>query len=211
MLEEHSRDVYTNYLESHTVRYNTLRHEAFKFVDEGAKSSETYEAAMDALEEAADTVVHATKYGGKNASVNGRIRGNSTVDAARAKRASGVLEENSGQHMSEVSNPSTMFTLGQFLYFFVFLDLRAALLLLMDMLVWFVAILSRILVIDFFYLMQDNLDKRIRELKKELGAAKRKCEVYRANLLSVLKDIEDHKLQLSIKVQNVKISLKDGL
>lgn len=55
------------------------------------------------------------------------------------------------------------------------------------------------------------MDKRIQELTNELEGANRKCEVYRANLLSVLKDIEDHKLQLSIKVQNIKISMKDGL
>lgn len=55
------------------------------------------------------------------------------------------------------------------------------------------------------------MDKKIRELTNELEYATRKCEVYRTNLLSVLKDIEDHKLQLSIKVQNIKISMKDGL
>lgn len=55
------------------------------------------------------------------------------------------------------------------------------------------------------------MDRKIGELINGVEAAKRRCEVYRANLLSVLKDIEDHKLQLSIKVQNVKISMKDGL
>lgn len=54
------------------------------------------------------------------------------------------------------------------------------------------------------------MDKKIQELTKELEFASKKCEVYRANLLSVLKDIEDHKLQLSIRVQNIKISLKDS-
>lgn len=52
---------------------------------------------------------------------------------------------------------------------------------------------------------------KIRELTSELEYVNRKCEVYRANLLSVLKDVEDHKLQLSIKVQNIKISMKDGM
>lgn len=33
--------------------------------------------------------------------------------------------------------------------------------------------------------------------------------MYRANLLSVLKDIEDQKLQLSVKVQNIKLGMKD--
>ena len=49
------------------------------------------------------------------------------------------------------------------------------------------------------------------KLYKNPASPNRKCEVYRANLLSVLKDIEDHKLQLSIKVQNIKISLKDSI
>lgn len=60
-------------------------------------------------------------------------------------------------------------------------------------------------------IVQDDMDKKIRELTNELECANRKCEVYRANLLSVLKDIEEHKLQLSIKVENIKIGMKDGL
>lgn len=59
--------------------------------------------------------------------------------------------------------------------------------------------------------LQDDMDKKIIELTNQLQYANRKCEVYRANLLSVLKDIEDHKLQLSIKVQNIKISMKDSI
>jgi hypothetical protein len=55
------------------------------------------------------------------------------------------------------------------------------------------------------------MDKKIQELRDELEYANRKCEVYRANLLSVLKDIEDHKLQLSIKVQSIKISMKGSI
>ncbi|XP_048429694.1 protein FAR1-RELATED SEQUENCE 5-like [Pyrus x bretschneideri] len=157
MLEERSSDVYTNYLESHTVRYNTLRHEAFKFVD-GARSSETYDIAVEALKEAAKKVAHAIKNEGK-AMLNGHVRGSLAGGASRAAHcASGDYEGSSGQHLSE-----------------------------------------------------DDMDKKIRELTNELECAKRKCEVYRANLRSVLKDIEDHKLQLSIKVQNIKIGMKDGL
>ena len=55
------------------------------------------------------------------------------------------------------------------------------------------------------------MDKKIKDLTHELDCANRKCEVYRANLLSVLRDIEDHKQQLSVKVQNVKLSMKDVL
>ncbi|XP_039006269.1 protein FAR1-RELATED SEQUENCE 5-like [Hibiscus syriacus] len=53
----------------------------------------------------------------------------------------------------------------------------------------------------------DDMDKKFRELANELEYASKKCEVYWSSLLSVLKDIEDHKLQLSIKVQNIKISM----
>ncbi|KAJ6727831.1 PROTEIN FAR1-RELATED SEQUENCE 5-LIKE [Salix koriyanagi] len=55
----------------------------------------------------------------------------------------------------------------------------------------------------------DDQDKKIQKLHRKLERAQRKCEVYRANLLSVLKDIEEQKLQLSIKVQNIKLGMKD--
>lgn len=109
MLEERSSDVYTNYLESHTVRYNTLRHEAFKFVD-GAKSSETYDIALDALKEAAKKVALATKNDGK-AMVNGHVRGNLAGGASRSHYASGNHEGSSGQHLSEVRVISQYFLL----------------------------------------------------------------------------------------------------
>lgn len=60
-------------------------------------------------------------------------------------------------------------------------------------------------------LLQDEMDKKINQLRNELESANRKCEAYRTNLLSVLKEMEDQKLQVSIKVQNIKISLKDNL
>ncbi|EOX98949.1 FAR1-related sequence 5 [Theobroma cacao] len=153
ILEERASDVYTNYLESHTVRYNTLRHEAFKFVEEGSKSLNTYNVALGALQEAVKRVALAAKNEGRTRMVNGRVMGDSARD-----RANSIKHRVPSQPLSE-----------------------------------------------------DDMDKKIRELTNELEFANRKCEVYRANLLSVLKDIEDHKLQLSIKVQNIKISMKDGL
>ncbi|KAK8568383.1 hypothetical protein V6N12_006936 [Hibiscus sabdariffa] len=154
ILEERSSDLYTNYLESHTVRYNTLRHEAFKLVDEGSKSLGACNVSIDALQQAAKRVALATKNDGRTTLVNGRIRGDSARDASRANTLNHKLP---CQPLSE-----------------------------------------------------DDMDKKIRELTNELEYASKKCEVYRSNLLSVLKDIEDHKLQLSIKVQNIKISMKDG-
>lgn len=158
ILEERASAVYTNYLESHTVRYNTLRHEAFKFVDDAANSVDTYDVAMKALKEAAKRVALATKNEGKVSMVNGRIRGHLASDGSLVKHTSGDRQGSLDQHMSE-----------------------------------------------------DDMDKKIRELTEELDCANQKGEVYRANLLSVLKDVDDHKQQLSIKVQNVKLSMKDNL
>lgn len=123
ILEEHSSNLYNNYLESHTVRYNTLRHKAFKHVDEGAKSQETYEAALCALQEAAERVADAIKNNGKTAMVNGRARGNpnSTVNASRASHSVRDHQRDSGQHMSEVRVIFTVFSVN---LFFLCLDLR---------------------------------------------------------------------------------------
>ncbi|KAF9602217.1 hypothetical protein IFM89_025839 [Coptis chinensis] len=55
----------------------------------------------------------------------------------------------------------------------------------------------------------DEKEKKIQELSRDLSRANRKSELYRANLLTVLKDIEDQKLQLSVKVQNIKLGMKD--
>lgn len=51
--------------------------------------------------------------------------------------------------------------------------------------------------------------KKIRRLTAELNNTNKRCEVYRSNLLAVLKDMEDQKLKLSVKVQNAKLSLKE--
>ncbi|XP_015571867.1 protein FAR1-RELATED SEQUENCE 5 [Ricinus communis] len=160
ILEERATDVYTNYLESHTVRYNTLRHEAFKFVDEGSKSLDTYNVAVSALQEAAKRVSLATKNDVRSNMVNGRGRGDLASNGSRANVSSG-----SGNHLGRSAQ----------------------------------------------HFSEDEMDKKIQELIHELDYANRKCDIYRANLLSVLKDIEDHKLQLSIKVQNIKISMKNSI
>jgi len=64
---------------------------------------------------------------------------------------------------------------------------------------------------ELLNILQDDMDKHITKLTDELECANRKCEMYRSNLLSVLKAVEDHKLELSVKVENIKISMKDGL
>ncbi|XP_028780991.1 protein FAR1-RELATED SEQUENCE 5 [Neltuma alba] len=157
ILEDHSTDVYTYYLESHTVRYNTLRHEALKFVDEGAKTRENYDMAMVALQEAAKRVAEAIKTDGRTPVSNGKVRSCLLNDGSHREYTRGIHEESLSQHMSE-----------------------------------------------------DDMDKNIRELMSELQSANRKCEIYRSNLLSVLKAVEDHKSELSVTVQNIKIGMKDG-
>ncbi|QCD91234.1 hypothetical protein DEO72_LG4g2199 [Vigna unguiculata] len=56
---------------------------------------------------------------------------------------------------------------------------------------------------------KDEQDRTIEKLTRQLDRARRKCEVYRSNLLSILKDIEEQKLQLSVKVQNIKLGMKE--
>ncbi|KAJ6369114.1 hypothetical protein OIU78_001477 [Salix suchowensis] len=55
----------------------------------------------------------------------------------------------------------------------------------------------------------DEKQRKIRELTAELESTNQRCEVYRANLLAVLKDMEEQKLKLSVKVQNARLSLKE--
>lgn len=57
--------------------------------------------------------------------------------------------------------------------------------------------------------LQVEKQKKISELTAELDDTNQRCEVYRANLLAVLRDMEDQKLKLSVKVQNARLSLKD--
>ncbi|OMP12327.1 hypothetical protein COLO4_03304 [Corchorus olitorius] len=55
----------------------------------------------------------------------------------------------------------------------------------------------------------EDAEKKIQELSLELEDASRRCEGYRTKLLAVLKDMEEQKLKISVKVQNVRLILKD--
>ncbi|CAK9147673.1 unnamed protein product [Ilex paraguariensis] len=156
MLEERTCDVLNSSRESLTVRYNHLRDEALKFVDEGVKTVEIYNVAMTSLQEAANKVANAKKNGGKIAS------GNVASSEDRATQGS-LAKSTTGDHQWGADQPLSV----------------------------------------------DDQDKKIQKLSRQLERAKRKCEVYRANLLSVLKDIEQQKLQLTVKVQNIKLGMKD--
>ncbi|XP_010436905.1 PREDICTED: protein FAR1-RELATED SEQUENCE 9 isoform X2 [Camelina sativa] len=52
-------------------------------------------------------------------------------------------------------------------------------------------------------------ERTILELTTELERTGQRCEVYRANLLSILRDMEEQKFQLSLKVQTARLSLKE--
>ncbi|XP_019256878.1 PREDICTED: protein FAR1-RELATED SEQUENCE 5-like [Nicotiana attenuata] len=54
----------------------------------------------------------------------------------------------------------------------------------------------------------DEQDKKIQKLTWKLERARQKCELYRTNLMTVLKDIEQQKLQLTVKVQSIKLGMK---
>ncbi|XP_057491892.1 protein FAR1-RELATED SEQUENCE 5-like [Actinidia eriantha] len=150
MLEERANDLLNNSRESLTVRYNNLRHEALKYVDEGVKTVEIYNVAMDALREAASKVAVANNKGGR------------ITDRDHLSHRSHP-NDTGGLHQSGSEGP----------------------------------------------LSQDEQDRKIQKLTRQLERAQRKCEVYRANLLSVLKDIEQQKLQLTVKVQSIKLGMKD--
>ncbi|KAK2978612.1 hypothetical protein RJ640_003051 [Escallonia rubra] len=156
MLEERTPDVLNSSRESLTVRYNNLRHKALKYVDEGVKTVEVYNIAVDALQEAANKVAVAKRNGGRLTNVIGNSRGDSAAHRISDGPACGDNQWGLGQPQFE-----------------------------------------------------DDQDRMIQKLSRQLERAQRKCDAYRANLLSVLKDIEQQKLELTVKVQNIKLSMKD--
>ncbi|KAI3807888.1 hypothetical protein L1987_23824 [Smallanthus sonchifolius] len=123
ILKRWSRDANIS-THSLTVRYNSLRKEALKFVEEGAKSIHIYNVAKDALQVAANKV--------KN---HGLVLNQQTPEGEK--------------------------------------------------------------------------EKKIRQLTSELENTNERCEVYRSNLLAVLREMEDQKLKLSVKVQNARLTLKE--
>lgn len=148
VLDEHTSELPNSSRESATVCYNHLRQEAIKYVEEGAKSIQTYHVAMKALQEAAKKVSTLKK----------QIIGTSEVLTIANGDRSELLTGN-----EDVSS----------------------------------------------YQSVVEKQKKIRELTAELETTNQRCNVYRANLLAVLKDMEEHKLKLSVKVQNARLSMKE--
>lgn len=55
----------------------------------------------------------------------------------------------------------------------------------------------------------EEKEKKFKQLTAELELTNKRCEVYRGNLLAVLRDMEAQKLKLSVKVQNARLSLRE--
>nr|XP_043612944.1 protein FAR1-RELATED SEQUENCE 9 [Erigeron canadensis] len=144
VIEEYVPELPSDSQESLTVRYNNLRHEAIKFVEEGAKSIHSYHAALDALQVAVNKVT-------------------------ASKKQSFRLNHSGGNQESQKDNGSQQAP----------------------------------------YQLRSEKEKKLRELTTELENTNQRCEVYRANLLTVLRDMEEQKLKLSVKVQNARLSLKE--
>lgn len=155
IFDQRTADLLNGAQESLTIRYNNLRHEALKFVDEGVSSPKVYDVAISALQEAANKVAHATKNGGRLVISNGTCK----EDLHQSNEATTSCSD--PQFDSQQSSS------------------------------------------------KDEQDRTIEKLTRQLDRARRKCEVYRSNLMSILKDIEEQKLELSVKVQNIKLGMKD--
>ncbi|KAI5670030.1 hypothetical protein M9H77_19883 [Catharanthus roseus] len=148
-IKDCASDFPSNSHESFTVRHSNLRHEAMKFVEEGAKSIHIYNVAVNALQEARKKVAAA-----KKKSIE------ATVDDNRANCS------NQDMHVDKDDQATTNLSL-------------------------------------------EEKDRKIRQLAAELESTNQRCEIYRTNLLAVLKDMEDQKLKLSVKVQNARLSLRE--
>lgn len=54
-----------------------------------------------------------------------------------------------------------------------------------------------------------SMDKKVEELTLELETTNRRCEAFRSKLLAVMKDMEEQKLQISVKVQNERLNFRN--
>ncbi|CAI0471275.1 unnamed protein product [Linum tenue] len=134
--------------ESSTSKYNNLRQEAIKYVEEGAKSIHVYKVAMNALQEAAKKI---------SAVNSGLPSGTPSTNGSGQDLLPAIGEsESASQSVAQVEK-----------------------------------------------------EKKIQELTIELEKTNQRCEVYRTNLLAVLRDMEEQKMKLSVKVQNARLSMKE--
>ncbi|KAJ8765114.1 hypothetical protein K2173_010600 [Erythroxylum novogranatense] len=149
VLDAHASQMQNNSRESLTACYNSLRQEAIKFVEEGAKSIYIYNVAMNALQEAAKKIAAAKNQGSRASNSRDITNG------------SGPKLHATGENGLSASQ------------------------------------------------LVDEKAKKIGELTEEIESTNQRCEVYRANLLSVLRDMEEQKMKLSVKVENARLTLKE--
>lgn len=95
LLDEPASELPSSSRESVTVRYNNLRQEAIKYVEEGAKSIQTYHVAMKTLQEAAKKVSVV-----KNQNT-GTVEGATVANGGRGELLAG--DEDVPSHQSLVS------------------------------------------------------------------------------------------------------------
>lgn len=143
-MDHNTLSVAGNARESSTLRYNNLRQEAMKFVEEGAKSVHAYKFAMTAMMEAAKKL-------------------NAEKDQADEARHGSIMA-NGGTHSHGRIEPKPSQS-------------------------------------------TEEKIKKIQELRAELERTNQQSRVYQTSLLEVLKDIEGHKLILSMKVQDARLAL----
>ncbi|KAM5574034.1 protein FAR1-RELATED SEQUENCE 5-like [Rosa sericea] len=136
LLDEHALGLPNDSQDSSAARYDNLRREAIKYVEEGAESECVYNVAVDALREAANKVAAAKKHG------------------------PGVVQH-TPKNCSQQLLSCTV-----------------------------------------------DQDKKIEELAAELEIAIQRCEAYQVKLLTILKDMEEQKLKISVNVRNVRLNLK---
>ncbi|KAH7523357.1 hypothetical protein FEM48_Zijuj06G0002200 [Ziziphus jujuba var. spinosa] len=179
LLDGHALGLPSNSQDSSAARYENLRREAIKFVEEGAESMRIYNVAVHALHEAAKKVANAKRHG------LGVSRDTSNNGNQRLQSCSLVTYFFMGSYLNlhgfhtVVTHPNTK-------------DDRTS----------YSQSSSELAGVD------EDQDKRIEELNAELENASQRCEAYRAKLLSVLKDMEERKLKISVNVQNVRLNLK---
>ncbi|KAJ0096937.1 hypothetical protein Patl1_29335 [Pistacia atlantica] len=170
VLEDRTSDLLNSSKESLTVRYDNLRHEAFKLVDDGLKSLDIYNVAMGALQEASSKVALAKKNGGRIAVSNRTSREDHQFQRSQTNITS-------WDHQRGLEQPASAYLL----------------------------INSHC---QCQYCRMTKIEKS-KNYPVSLSVHEGNVNCIELTLLSVLKDIEEQKLQLSVKVQSIKLGMKD--
>lgn len=121
VLDEHASEMTNSSRESLTVRYNNLRQEAIKYVEEGAKSIHIYNVAMDALKDAAKKIAVVKNQGPVTAKSGTLVNGG-------GQELHPNEENQAATYQSSVVSPTLQDYLfqGPLLFFFFFLIIYTA-------------------------------------------------------------------------------------